>query len=68
MTMHNLANSFLEGVRASGSSYVKPTDAQLADLSEVDYVDHFVWVVPDGVERPIVAYARFVRDKQTPPP
>jgi CRP-like cAMP-binding protein len=43
-----------------------PTEAQLAYLFEVDYVDHFVWVVTDGVDGPIVADARFVRDTDNP--
>jgi len=41
-----------------------PTPALLHYLSEVDYVDHFVWVVTDG-EDP-VADARFVRDEKDP--
>ena len=40
-----------------------PTDARLTYLFEVDYVDHFVWVVTDGVAGPVVADARFVRDQ-----
>jgi protein lysine acetyltransferase len=43
-----------------------PTEAQLAYLFEVDYVDHFVWVVSDGVDGPVVADARFVRDRDNP--
>jgi RimJ/RimL family protein N-acetyltransferase len=38
-----------------------PTPALMHYLSEVDYVDHFVWVVIDG--RDPVADARFVRDE-----
>jgi CRP-like cAMP-binding protein len=41
-----------------------PTPALLQYLSEVDYVDHFVWVVTDGGEP--VADARFVRDENDP--
>jgi len=41
-----------------------PTPALLQYLAEVDYVDHFVWVVTDG-EDP-VADARFVRDENDP--
>jgi CRP-like cAMP-binding protein len=33
-------------------------------LSQVDYVDHFVWVVTDGIDP--VADARFVRDESDP--
>jgi CRP-like cAMP-binding protein len=40
-----------------------PTEGRLAYLFEVDYVDHFVWVVTDGVDGPVVADARFIRDK-----
>jgi CRP-like cAMP-binding protein len=43
-----------------------PTEAQLAYLFEVDYVDHFVWVVTAGVDGPIVGDGRFVRDKDDP--
>jgi protein lysine acetyltransferase len=41
-----------------------PTPALLQYLSEVDYVDHFVWVVTDGDDP--VADARFVRDENDP--
>lgn len=43
-----------------------PTDARLAYLFEVDYVDHFVWVVTGGVAGPVIADARFVRDQDDP--
>ena len=43
-----------------------PTEARLAYLFEVDYVDHFVWVVTDGVDGPVVADARFIRDEDDP--
>ena len=43
-----------------------PTEARLAYLFEVDYVDHFVWVVTDGEDGPVVADARFVRDQDDP--
>lgn len=43
-----------------------PTAALLAYLCEVDYIDHFVWVVTDGVDGPVVAAATFVRDKDDP--
>ena len=45
-----------------------PTAALMAYLFEVDYVDHFVWVLTDGkaIDAPIVADARYVRvDVQT---
>jgi len=41
-----------------------PTPALMQYLSEVDYVDHFVWVVTDGSDP--VADARFVRDENDP--
>jgi protein lysine acetyltransferase len=41
-----------------------PTPALMQYLSEVDYVDHFVWVVTDGSDP--VADARFVRDETDP--
>jgi RimJ/RimL family protein N-acetyltransferase len=43
---------------------VKPT--VLTYLFEVDYVDHFVWVVTDGADGPVIAGARFVRDHNDP--
>ena len=43
-----------------------PSEGRLAYLFEVDYVDHFVWVVIDGVEGPVVADARFIRDEDDP--
>ncbi|HEY2502961.1 MAG TPA: GNAT family N-acetyltransferase [Mycobacterium sp.] len=43
-----------------------PTEARLAYLFEVDYVDHFVWVVTDAVDGPVVADARFIRDEDDP--
>ena len=44
----------------------KPTASLMAYLFEVDYVDHFVWVVTDGEHGPVVADARFVRDENDP--
>jgi RimJ/RimL family protein N-acetyltransferase len=41
-----------------------PTPALMHYLAEVDYVDHFVWVVTDGGDP--VADARFVRDERDP--
>ncbi len=42
-----------------------PTAALMAYLCEVDYVDHFVWVLTDGtaIDAPIVADARYVREE-----
>lgn len=42
------------------------TEARLAYLFEVDYVDHFVWVVTNGADGPVVADGRFVRDTDDP--
>ena len=41
-----------------------PTASLMAYLFEVDYVDHFVWVLTDGrgAHSPVVADARFVRE------
>ena len=41
-----------------------PTPALMQYLSEVDYVDHFVWVVTDASDP--IADARFVRDETDP--
>jgi RimJ/RimL family protein N-acetyltransferase len=35
-------------------------------LFEVDYIHHFVWVMTEGVDGPVVADARFVRDEKDP--
>ena len=43
----------------------EPTEALLTYLSEVDYVDHFVWVVTD-LAGAIVADGRFVRSEDDP--
>ena len=43
-----------------------PTEALLAYLSEVDYVDHFVWVVTHAAKGSVLADARFVRDADDP--
>ena len=43
-----------------------PTKSLMAYLFEVDYVDHFVWVMTDGADGPVVADARFVRDETDP--
>ena len=44
-----------------------PTPSLMAYLFEVDYVDHFVWVLTDGADAPVVADARYVRDASAPP-
>ena len=43
-----------------------PTASLMAYLFEVDYVDHFVWVMTDCVDGRVVADARFVRDDADP--
>jgi RimJ/RimL family protein N-acetyltransferase len=43
-----------------------PTETLMTYLFEVDYVDHFVWVMTDGADGPGVADARFVRDEDDP--
>ena len=43
-----------------------PTKSLMTYLFEVDYVDHFVWVITDGPDGPVVADARFVRDESDP--
>lgn len=40
----------------------KPTKALLEYLFEVDYGDHFVWVMTEGALGPVVADARVVRE------
>lgn len=40
----------------------KPTKALLEYLFEVDYANHFVWVLTEGALGPVVADARFVRE------
>ena len=44
-----------------------PTASLMAYLFEVDYVDHFVWVLTEGraIDAPIVADGRYVREKPT---
>jgi len=43
-----------------------PTPSLMTYLFEVDYLDHFVFVLTDGVDGPVVADARFVRDADHP--
>jgi protein lysine acetyltransferase len=43
-----------------------PTESLMRYLFEVDYVHHFVWVMTDGFDGPVVADARFVRDEVDP--
>lgn len=43
-----------------------PTASLMRYLFEVDYVHHFVWVMTDGPDGPVVADARFVREEGDP--
>lgn len=43
-----------------------PTKSLMTYLFEVDYLDHFVFVLTEGVDGPVVADARFVRDERYP--
>ena len=43
-----------------------PSPALMHYLFEVDYVDHFVWVLVDGDDGPVVADVRFVRTHDDP--
>ncbi len=43
-----------------------PNKSLMTYLFEVDYKDHFVWVMTDGEDGPVVADARFVRDAGDP--
>jgi len=43
-----------------------PSAALMNYLFQVDYVDHFVWVLVDGADGPVVADVRFVRDVDDP--
>jgi CRP-like cAMP-binding protein len=43
-----------------------PNMALMNYLFQVDYVNHFVWVLVDGADGPVVADVRFVRDEADP--
>ncbi len=43
-----------------------PSPALMHYLFEVDYVDHFVWVLVDEADGPVIADVRFVRDVDDP--
>lgn len=43
-----------------------PSMALMNYLFQVDYVNHFVWVLVDGADGPVVADVRFVRDEADP--
>ena len=44
----------------------EPSAALMNYLFQVDYVEHFVWVLVDGADGPVVADVRFVRDATDP--
>ena len=44
----------------------EPSAALMNYLFHVDYVEHFVWVLVDGADGPVVADVRFVRDANDP--
>jgi CRP-like cAMP-binding protein len=43
-----------------------PSPSLINYLVQVDYIDHFVWVLADGPDGAVVADARFVRDVDDP--
>ena len=43
-----------------------PSKSLMSYLFEVDYKQHFVWVMTEGGDGPVVADARFVRDETDP--
>ena len=43
-----------------------PSKTLMSYLFEVDYLEHFVFVLTDGPDGPVVADARFVRDETNP--
>lgn len=43
-----------------------PSKTLMSYLFEVDYLEHFVFVLTDGPDGPVVADARFVRDEGNP--
>ena len=47
-------------------SVQSPSKTLMAYLFEVDYQDHFVFVLTDGADGPVVADVRFVRDENDP--
>lgn len=47
-------------------SVMSPSKTLMAYLFEVDYLDHFVFVLTEGPEGPVVADVRFVRNEKDP--
>ncbi|CAM4206298.1 Acetyltransferase Pat [Mycobacterium basiliense] len=63
-TVHGHVHFSSETIYRRFMSARVPDRAMMHYLSEVDYVDHFVWVMLDGDDP--VADARFVRDEHDP--
>lgn len=61
-TVHGPVQFSSETLYRRFQSMQKPTPTLMSYLFEVDYVDHFVWVMTDGPDGPVVADARFVRE------
>ncbi|QLL06580.1 GNAT family N-acetyltransferase [Mycobacterium vicinigordonae] len=63
-TVHGHVHFSSETIYRRFMSARAPSLAMMHYLAEVDYVDHFVWVMVDGSDP--VADARFVRDQEDP--
>ena len=66
-TVHGPVQFSSETLYRRFQSTSRPTAGLMAYLFEVDYVDHFVWVLTDGtgIDTPVVADARYVRETPT---
>jgi RimJ/RimL family protein N-acetyltransferase len=62
-TVHGPVQFSSETLYRRFQSMITPTPTLMSYLFEVDYVDHFVWVMTDGPDGPVVADARFVREE-----
>lgn len=65
-TTHSSVEFSSETIYRRFMSVRTPSPSLMHYLFEVDYVDHFVWVLVDGVDGPAVADTRFVRDADDP--
>lgn len=63
-TVHGHVHFSSETIYRRFMSARVPSLAMMQYLAEVDYVDHFVWVMVDGTDP--IADARFVRDDRDP--
>ncbi|OBK16374.1 GNAT family N-acetyltransferase [Mycobacterium asiaticum] len=63
-TVHGHVHFSSETIYRRFMSARVPSAAMMHYLAEVDYVDHFVWVMVDGADP--IADARFVRDSNDP--